>query len=348
MTLTLRLGTLDSNPNSQPTGSRTAGAFLPRPQIDAVPEGVPRPFWSVMVPIHNRPSHHLRETLESVLGQNHGPQEMQIEVIGNSSTTTGDPEAVVRDAGGGRVAFRRVAESVDMVETLNSCIRHATGQWVHILHGDDTVRPGFYDRLRRGITAHPDVGAAVCRHIHADEEGRWIGLSELETRIPGILNEDFARRQLLDRRIELAAFVVRRAAYEELGGFLPALPHCLAWDMSKRVTLRKLVYYEPEPLACHRLRAADSGRLMRTGENVAEERRSIELSCADFPPERARQIRHAANMAAGVRAARRARYIWRTGDRAAAWRQFTEAARCSLAPAVTVRLIYFLLRTVVR
>lgn len=55
--------------------------------IEAVQEGRPRPFWSVMVPIYNcPPPHHLRETLESVVRQDPGPAEMQIEVIDNGST----------------------------------------------------------------------------------------------------------------------------------------------------------------------------------------------------------------------------------------------------------------------
>ena len=87
---------------------------------------------------------------------------MQIEVIDNCSTS-GDPEAVVRELGGGRIAFRRQPDNVGIVENFNDCIRHAAGRWVHILHGDDTVRPGFYERLRSGIAEHPEVGAALCQ-----------------------------------------------------------------------------------------------------------------------------------------------------------------------------------------
>jgi glycosyltransferase involved in cell wall biosynthesis len=301
-----------------------------------------------MVPIYNCPPHYLREALESVLRQDPGPDEMQIEVIDNCSTT-GDPEAVVREVGGGRITFRRQSENVGMVANFNDCIRHATGHWVHILHGDDTVRPGFYARLRMGIARHPKAGAAFSRYILIDEDSQWTGLSEIEARAPGVLPEDFMRRQFLDQRIQFAALVVQRAVYEELGGFQPQLHACLDWDMWKRIALYKPIFYEPEPLACYRLHAAaDTGQLMRTGENVVEERRSIDLSCADIPPEQAKSVRRAARTAAGVRAARRARQLWRAGERQTAWRQFHEAGRCSLAPPVTTRLIYFLLRTVLR
>ena len=112
--------------------------------------------------------------------------------------------------------------------------------------------------------------------------------------------------------------------------------------------LAKAIYYEPEPLACCRMHAAaESSHLMRTGANVVDERRSIEFSCASLPRNISGSVRRLAKKAAGVRAERRARQLWMTGHRAAAWRQFREGIRCSLAPAVLARSFYFLLRTVV-
>jgi ribosomal protein S14 len=345
--MTLRAGDIDVTAAAEDRRAAAQGRDEP-PGIAPVPTGIPRPFWSVMVPIYNCPPHYLRETLQSVLRQDPGPAEMQVEVIDNCSTS-GDPEAVVRDVGGGRISFRRQPENVGMVANFNDCIRHATGHWVHILHGDDTVRPGFYEKLRQGIASHPEAGAALCRYLYIDEEGQWTGLAEIEARAPGLLPEDFVRRQFLDQRIQFAAVAVRRAVYEELGGFQPVFSHCLDWDMWKRIALRKAIFYEPEPLACYRLHAAaDTGRLMRTGENVADERRSIEFSCAEVAPEHAGLVRREARKAAGVRAARRARRLWKDGEHATAWRQFREAARCSLAPPVSARLIYFLLRIVLR
>lgn len=328
--------------------SSAAAAVAPRPRIEPLTGNGARPFWSVMVPVYNCPPLYLRETLESVLLQDPGADLMQIEVIDNCSTV-GDPERVVAEVGGGRIAFRRQPENVGMVENFNSCIRHAAGHWVHILHGDDTVRPGFYCRLKAGIEAHPEVGAAACRILYTDRDGQWIGLSELEARVASVLPSDFVRRQLVDQRIQFAGIAVRRTVYEELGGFSSAFFHCLDWDMWKRIALRKPIFYEPEPLACYRLHdGADSGRAMRTGQNVVDERRSIDLSCADVPPDQARMVWRAARRAAGVRAARRARLLWQNGDRRTAWTQFREAARCSLAPAVSARLAYFLLRIVLR
>ncbi|UYN96173.1 MAG: glycosyltransferase [Enhydrobacter sp.] len=318
------------------------------PTIAPLPEGDGRPFWSVMIPVYNAPEAYLRETLRSVLGQAPDVGQMQIEVVDNCSTE-GDPEAVVREVGGDRVRFHRQPENLGMVENFNSCIRRATGRWVHILHGDDAVRPGFYAGLRVGIEVNPEVGAAACRIIYIDEDGHWTGLSELEARTRGVLDGAFATRQLIDQRLQFAGIVVRRSVYERVGGFLSLFVHCLDWDMWKRVALCTPIYYEPEPLACYRMHSgADSSRLYRTGANVVDERRSIDVTCSAFPSAEAKRLRRAARKAAGMRAARRARALWKIGHRLAAWRQAAEALRCSFAPAVVARTVYFVVRTIVR
>jgi GT2 family glycosyltransferase len=337
-----------SHPPMASTSDASPGSTADAPRIEPLPKGTVRPFWSVMVPIYNAREDYLRETLQSVLDQDPGAEEMQIEVVDNSSSQ-GDPEALTREIGKGRIKFHRQAENIGMVGNFNSCIARATGHWVHILHGDDMVRPGFYERLRKGIEANPDAGAAACRIIYTDDDGHWTGLAELEAREPGVLDEEFPVRQLLDQRIQFAGIVVRRSIYEEIGGFLSVFFHCLDWDMWKRISLHTPIFYEPMPLACYRLHAgADSSRLFRSGQNVADERRSIALSCSVLPPEDALRLRRAAHKAAGLRAARRARSLWKVGHRGAAWRQASEALRCSLALGVMARVAYFVMRTVVR
>jgi hypothetical protein len=320
----------------------SAGACVDEPPaIASLPDGAERPFWSVMVPVFNAREDYLRETLLSVLQQDPGIDEMQIEVIDNCSTN-GDLAALIHQIGRGRIAFHRQSKNEGIVDNFNTCLRRGRGQWIHILHADDTVRPDFYKRARAGIEKYPDVGAVMCRFLYMDEDGQWTGLSELEARVPCVMDEDFAVRQFLDQRIQFVAFVVRRSTYEELGGFRAGLPHCLDWDKWKQIAVRKRIYYDPMPLACFRIHtAADSSRLIRSGANVVEERKSIEYSLAEVPPDRASRMRRLANRSAGIRAARRARLLWKDGQRLAACRQASQALRCSIASAVLLRSAYF-------
>ena len=327
--------------------SRSRAAFDSPPGIAPLAGG-PRPFWSVMIPVYNCDPGYLRETLQSVLDQDPGAAEMQIEVIDNCSTE-GDVESLVREIGRGRIDFFRQPTNLGIVGNFNACIQRSRGQWVQILHGDDIVRPGFYARAGEGIAQHPEAAAAFCRLIYIDEAGHWKGFSELEMPTRGLLDPGFAERQFIDQRIQFVSIVVRRSTYEELGGFRASLAHCLDWDMWKRVAARKPSFFDPEPLACFRLHAgADTSRLVASGENVVDERRSIDISCADVSAAHRPQMKRIARRAAGVRAARRARYLWKQKHVEASYRQAAEAMRCSLSPAVLARVAYVFVSAIVR
>jgi len=325
----------------EPSGGKIVkryGVPLP-PGIDPLPPGTSRPFFSVMIPAYNY-ADYMRGTLQSVLSQDPGPEAMQIEVIDDFSTRD-DPEAVTREVGRGRIAFSRQPRNLGMVANFNDCIRRARGEWVHILHGDDVVRPDFYARAREALTAHPEVGAWVSRIVYIDEDGIWTGLSELDARAPGVLPSDFAIREFVTPRIQFVGILVRRSVYEELGGFRPELKICLDWDMWKRVALRTPIFYDPEPLACFRLHSQSAyASAVRSGASVADERKSIDLSSAYLAPEIAPQVWRDARKAAAVRAIRMARQQWRLGDHAAARNQLKEALRCSRAPEVWARLLW--------
>src|SRR5215470_11545792 len=73
-----------------------------RARVLPVPDGTTRPLWSVMIPTYNC-AKYLRETLTSVLAQDPGAEQMQIDVVDDCSTED-DPEAVVRELGS-RVVF---------------------------------------------------------------------------------------------------------------------------------------------------------------------------------------------------------------------------------------------------
>jgi len=90
-----------------------------------------------MIPTFNC-ADYLRITLQSLLDQVPGPDEMQIEVVDDCSTKD-DPEAVVQELGRGRVQFFRQPRNVGAIENFNTCVRRSRGHYVHLLHGDDLV-----------------------------------------------------------------------------------------------------------------------------------------------------------------------------------------------------------------
>jgi hypothetical protein len=175
--------------------------------------------------------------------------------------------------------------------------------------------------------------------IYTDADGLWTGLSELDARVAGVLDDDFVAREFVTPRIQFVGIMVRRSIFEALGGFRPELKICLDWDMWKRVVLHTKVYYEPEPLACFRLHARSAyANAVSSGIAIADERKSIEISNGYLPAGRAPHLRRDAMKAAAVRAIRLSRTRWGEGNRPAALRLLREACRCSLAPEILARM----------
>jgi GT2 family glycosyltransferase len=235
------------------------------PRIDPPSPG-PRPFWSVMVPSHNR-GEYIAETLRSVLAEDIGPERMQVEVVDDCSSE--DVEAVVAAVGGGRVAFFRQPENRGWVENWNTCIRRARGEWVHLLHDDDVVLPGFYSRAEGQIRAHPEVVLVFQRAIAIDDGGDWLQLMNCHLTESGIVPN--ALRSLTEGNFVTApTAAVPRRAYEQIGGFALHLSDAMDWELWMRLAAAGPIAYVRQPGLLYRVHPSSgtvaqsaSGALMR-------------------------------------------------------------------------------------
>lgn len=307
------------------------------PEIAPVPKGIHRPFWSVMIPIYN-PTHYLKQTLQSVLEQAPDPDEMQIEVVDDCSTQEG-VEALVTEIGQGRVSFYRQPQNVGLGGNWNTCIQRASGHWVHILHQDDAVKPGFYSQLRASLELEPTIGAAFCRFILMDKEGRETFVWPLERETPGIL-ENWIERIAVEPVIQTPAIVVKRSVYEQLGGYNPELIWAIDWEMWQRIATHYPFWYEPQPLACYRLHdSTESSRLKKTGENIADVRKAIEITQSYLPQAIAKEIETRAKEYWALFALRTARHMLALGDTTAVAAQIQESLKCSNSPNVINSLL---------
>ena len=318
----------------------------PYPAIEPLPPGTPRPYWSVMIPTHHCAAY-LRETLRSVLEQATSAEDMQIEVVDDASVND-DPGAVVQELGAGRVSFFVQPTNVGPQANFTSCIQRARGHWVHILHGDDMVRPGFYTAMRRGPEHAPDVQAAYCRDITIDEHGGWLEMSERERPDAGVI-PDLIDRLAVFNHIRFPSIVVKRTAYEQLGGFHPQLFHSADWDMWKRIATRWPVWYEPEPLALYRIHTmSDTSRLMRTGANITDARQAIAIAESYLPPSRARELTRKARLYHALYAVEVARERALQGDWRSARAQLRAGLACSASPKVWAAMAGLLAAVAVR
>ncbi|MBS3026836.1 MAG: glycosyltransferase [Dolichospermum sp. DET50] len=304
-----------------------------RATILPVPEGIPRPLWSVMIPTYNC-ANYLRETLASVLAQDPGSEVMQIEVVDDHSTKD-DPEAVVRELAGDRVSFYRQPENVGYIKNFETCLQRSRGQLIHLLHGDDCLRETFYYKMQQIFEKYPDIGAAFCRHIYMSKEGHWKGISDLEQTESGILNK-WLEKIAACQRLTTPSIVVRREVYEKLGGFDCRIT-CAGedWEMWVRIATQYLVAYEVEPLAIYRQErlGALTENTARTGKLVRDMRLATEI-IGSYLPEYlpsvvTSKLLNQAREKYARWAIRDARRVGDLGDMPAVITQAKEALKCS-------------------
>src|SRR5664279_2604129 len=228
---------------------------------------VKRPRWSVMIPSYNC-SRYLIENLHSVLQQDPGPEIMQIEVVDDFSTDT-DVENLVREIGGGRIGFYRQPRNVGSLRNFETCLNRATGQYIHLLHGDDQVKPGFYSEIEKLFTLFPQAGAAFTGFIFVDEQNRRLYDNQTLLESPGIL-QNWLFRIASSQLVQVPAMVVRRSVYENLGGFF-GVHYGEDWEMWARIAAQYPVAHSPEKLALYRVHRDNiTSRYFLTGQSITD------------------------------------------------------------------------------
>ena len=144
------------------------------------------------------------------------------------------------------------------------------GRYIHILHGDDFVQPGFYRAIEERIEQHGDsVDLFIFRCLVVDDQG---SLDSLTPRIKELEspNSD-PSNMFLNNSVRTPGCVIKRSFYEHHGGFLNALVHTADREMWARATALGKALFINEPLAVYRYFVGnDTGRLARTGENMLD------------------------------------------------------------------------------
>jgi glycosyltransferase involved in cell wall biosynthesis len=194
------------------------------------------------------PQSYFQRTLESVLAQDPGPDVMQITVVDDASSVV-SVEPFVRAVAGNRIGYIRQPRNTGLARNWNTCVAHSAGTYVHILHQDDLVEPGFYTALAVGFATDSSVGMAFCRHKCIDENDQQLWVSGIER-----------------PTIQCPSVVVRRDVYAAVGGFRHDLRYLLDWEMWIRIAARYSVWYEPRILATYRRHpASETDLLLKLG-----------------------------------------------------------------------------------
>jgi glycosyltransferase involved in cell wall biosynthesis len=235
-----------------------------------------------MLPTYE-PDGKLARALESVLGQAPPADAMQIAVVDDGSRTGLVRELVTQAAPDGRVDIIEQPRRLGLGGNWNRALGLARGELVHLLHQDDYVLPGFYERMDSAFRQRPDIGMAFCRTRLVDAADRPIRTTSRQQWTSGVLAHwlpRIAERQ----RVQTPSVVVHRRTYEAVGGFRTDLQLALDWEMWVRIAARFPVWYEPRPLAAYRRHADnETTRLHASGAAWPDLARAIRINAESLP-----------------------------------------------------------------
>ena len=240
------------------------------------------PLWSVMVPTYN-PGIYLEKTLMSVLEQDDGATTMQIAIVDDNSSDNTPIDLLKKLGLDDRVEYYRHRTTLGLAGNWNSCIDLARGEFVHILHQDDFIHPGFYRELRKGFFQEQYVGAAFCRCQVLEEASQRLVERELLQSNPGVL-QDWLEIIATKNRILTPSIVVRRKVYELLGGYYTDLYFALDWEMWVRIANSYHVWYEPKTLATYRTHdESETANLSKSIKTIPDIRHSFSVRSSYLP-----------------------------------------------------------------
>ncbi|WP_445629177.1 tetratricopeptide repeat protein [Nostoc sp. DSM 114167] len=258
------------------------------PTIPTVANTGKRPFWSVVVTVYNRIDY-LLECLVSVLTQWQGKEQMEIIVMDDASTTP--VFELVNSIGQGIINYYRNPQNLGLPGNWNAGVALTRGHWIHLLHDDDYILPGFYSRLQESLEKSSDsIGAAFTGYENINEKGEVIFSQQVYGEQRGIA-QNWLQIIGVSNSLNMPAVVIRREAHEQLGVYHPELTYTSDWEVYKRIASVYDWWYEPGILARYREHANNvTSQLLLSGKQMISIRRAIEISKSYFPIEYSAQI----------------------------------------------------------
>ncbi|HEY0677835.1 MAG TPA: glycosyltransferase family 2 protein [Chitinophagaceae bacterium] len=260
-----------------------------------------------MIPVYNC-SDYMVEALKSVLQQDPGEEIMQIEVVDDCSTDT-DVKKLVQSIGKGRVLYYRQPQNVGSVRNFETCLNRANGRLIHLLHGDDKVKMGFYNKLLSLFHRYPEAGAAFCSYAYIDNRSELLYYHRTESDHDCVFNE-YLLQMAEQCATQYVSIAVKREVYEKLGGFF-GVTYGEDWEMWTRIAKHYPLAYTPEVLAEYRVHNTNiSADSFRTGQNIRDISTVIDQISNHVPPSHQQKIKSAARKHYAKYMLANSEYIW--------------------------------------
>lgn len=217
----------------------------------------PAPKISVIMAVYNG-ERHLREAMESILGQTFGNFEFIVIDDGSTDSTA----RILRSFEDPRLKVKR-QENVGLTKSLNKALSMAKGDYVARQDADDVSSRERFEKQVAFLDANPDIALVGSWMTHIDGEGDTIGITRLPTdpdRIAAALpiSNEFCHGSIM----------ARRTALQSLGGYREQFTYAQDYDLVLRLSEQARLANIPDVLYRHRL-ALDMISIKQRGRQSA-------------------------------------------------------------------------------
>lgn len=205
---------------------------------------------SVCMPAYNY-GHFIEQAVRSVFEQTHRPLELVVVDDGSTDNTWSVLEGL-RDESPIPMKILK-GEHRGVSAALNLALRHATGDWISILHADDYQRP---DRVARQLAAAgPEDVLVHSEYTCVDEHGAPNGYDS-SVDLPPLTGSALRRLLLLQGDVRSMTVMFRRSAFDQMGPYDESLP-VEDWQSILRLSKLGNVAHVAEPLVYRRVHSTN-------------------------------------------------------------------------------------------
>ncbi len=227
---------------------------------------------SILFPIKDRVKY-LPKSIGSVLACLPELPGWDIEMIAGDDESRVAVEPIVKDL----CPDIRVIRHDRDLGNMNALLAESTGDFVHFVHDDDWILPGFYTRFAAAVAESPEAEiVSIAARLYQEADGleksnaSWFDQSGLCD------GTELLKKLHFTNPLSIIGMLISRQAYRHVGLYREDLPHAGDWDMWKRLT-RRPWYWCIEYLARYRIHAASAtSRHQQDGSAAVDIRRSIE------------------------------------------------------------------------
>ena len=182
---------------------------------------------TIIIPTYNR-ANKIHKSIASILAQTY--QDFELLIVDDGSTD--NTQEVVESFGDDRLRYVRMPQNGGASAARNEGARLAQSEWIAFHDSDDTWRPDKLEKQVAYVKQHPEYAFVYCSYLmHKGEE---------EIAVPnetwgGKLEGDLFTSLLVRNSIGAPTMMMKKAVFEEVGGFDTTLKSLEDWDLALRV-----------------------------------------------------------------------------------------------------------------